>query len=476
MKTKKGITIKFLQHCHWVLYVLLAIVCCNCNTDSANGQNAVKVPTGVFAQSNQSLTTTFHEDFESGSKGSYATATVTLTTGSWALNDALIGSLEGDRKNGTHALRLRNTGTATMNFDIEADQPAVTIAHAIFGNDAGSTWQLYYSTNKGATWLQAGNNVHTGTTAFTNATFSIPAARFRLQIRKTTGGRLNIDDIVLSGRLVVTEASTATTNNIPATDDETGAETGNPHLALGNPSAANSKSPDNYLLIKHQFALSYNNKKGIPNWVSWHLSAEWKGSADRCNCFEPDGTLPADYFHATTHQYTGTGFDRGHLCPSDDRDLNTTDNAATFLMTNITPQAPHLNQQTWEALEAYCRKLVREGNELYIIAGQYGVGGTGSKGCMITTIADGNITVPAHFWKVMVILPEGGNDVQRINAATRIIAVDMPNTQTANAHTWDYYRTSVDAIEAATGYDLLSKVPVAIQKSLESAIDIVAVH
>ena len=43
------------------------------------------------------------------------------------------------------------------------------------------------------------------------------------------------------------------------------------------------------------------------------------------------------------------------------------------------PQAPNNNRNTWEKLESYCRKLVNEGNELYIIFGPYGMGGTGSK-------------------------------------------------------------------------------------------------
>jgi endonuclease G len=249
-------------------------------------------------------------------------------------------------------------------------------------------------------------------------------------------------------------------------------------MALGNPSNATTSSTNstNYLVVKHQYTLSYNNRKGIANWVSWHLSSAWKGAASRCNCFAPDGDLPPGYFGAVTTNYTGTGFDRGHLCPSDDRDGSATDNAATFLMTNIAPQAPHLNQRTWEALEAYCRILISRGNELYIIAGQYGSGGSGSNGGTTTTIAGGSITVPAHFWKVIVVLPDGNNDIARINNNTRIIAVDMPNTQLADAHSWGYYRTSVDALEQATGYDFLTQLPVSIQKAIESTIDTGPVH
>ncbi|GAB4020144.1 hypothetical protein GCM10028808_60310 [Spirosoma migulaei] len=91
------------------------------------------------------------------------------------------------------------------------------------------------------------------------------------------------------------------------------------------------------------------------------------------------------------------------------------------------PQAPQLNRQSWLRLEDYCRNLVVQGNELYIIAGTAGKGGECDSG-KATTIASGKLTVPAALWKVIVVLPVGSDDVNRINAQTRVIAVWMPNT------------------------------------------------
>jgi endonuclease G len=52
-----------------------------------------------------------------------------------------------------------------------------------------------------------------------------------------------------------------------------------------------------------------------------------------------------------------------------------------------------------------------------------------------------------------------------------MIAVDLPNTQAASALPWGDYRTSVDAIEAATGLDLLNRIPAAVQAELEAGAD-----
>ena len=71
---------------------------------------------------------------------------------------------------------------------------------------------------------------------------------------------------------------------------------------------------------------------------------------------------------------------------------------------------------------------------------------------------------------VIVVLPVGEDDLQRITANTRIIAVDTPNDN-AISPDWGRYRTTVDAIEQATGYDLLSNVPVAIQQVVEAKTD-----
>ena len=50
------------------------------------------------------------ETFETGTKASYATGNVTFSTGSWTLNDALVGNTASDAKNGTQSVRVRNSG------------------------------------------------------------------------------------------------------------------------------------------------------------------------------------------------------------------------------------------------------------------------------------------------------------------------------------------------------------------------------
>ena len=243
------------------------------------------------------------------------------------------------------------------------------------------------------------------------------------------------------------------------------------HLTLGNPSDATAEetNKDNFLMVKPQYALSFNNTKGGPNWVAWHLEASDIGTESRGD-FTVDPDLPAGFKRIRKADYNKTGFDRGHICNSKDRTDTRENNDATFLMTNILPQAPDNNQGPWVKLENFERDLASQGNELYIAAGAFGSGGTGKVGPM-KKIAKGKVNVPKTFWKIMVIVSEGADDLSRITKSTRAIAVCMPNKQGIRNLPWQKFVTTIRNVEVATKYDFLSELPLAIQAPIELRVD-----
>jgi len=244
---------------------------------------------------------------------------------------------------------------------------------------------------------------------------------------------------------------------------------------MGNPSNATTDpaQPDNYLMVKEYFALSYNNAKGTPNWVSWCLKQSDLGSAPRTE-FHPDTTLPSTFKQVKPADYNGSGFDRGHVCPHGDRTATPEASEATFAMTNMIPQSPACNQKAWADFEDYCRELVRKKPQtLCVVAGPQGEGGQGSKG-RATMIGHGEkMTVPANCWKVVLTMDNGtgeASDVGRVGANSRLIAVVMPNDMTVG-HGWAKYRTSVKKVEKLTGYNFFSSVPAAIIDPLKEKVD-----
>ena len=238
------------------------------------------------------------------------------------------------------------------------------------------------------------------------------------------------------------------------------------HLSLGNPTNArtDAATPDNYLMVKEQYALSYNKSKGEPVWVSWELSNDWLGDIDRGDDFRVDPDLPADWYRVTPGDYTNSGFDRGHMCPSADRTATAADNSSTFLMTNMVPQAPQLNREPWARFEDYCRTLARKGYRLYIVAGIYGSGGEGSKGPLTSIF--GKVSVPARNYKVIVAVPNGGT-AGDVTASTPVIALDFPNVVSlVDNKSWGAFVTTARQIEKAAGVTLFTGLPEKVRAGL----------
>ena len=233
-------------------------------------------------------------------------------------------------------------------------------------------------------------------------------------------------------------------------------------MALGNPSGAqpDPSQPDNYLIVRDEYVLSYHRDRAIPNWVSWHLDAQNLGDVPRyTGRFITDTSLPDGWYQVSHDDYTGSGYDRGHMAPSADRSASAKANQATFLLTNIVPQSPANNQGLWADLEQHGRDRVREGNEIYLVAGS-----TGSLG----TLANGKLTIPTNIWKVMLILPAAtGDDRARIRATTEVIAIWTPNDESVADRNWQEYQTSIRCIEQRTGLDLFAAVDDAVEPLLE---------
>src|SRR5262245_14117354 len=169
--------------------------------------------------------------------------------------------------------------------------------------------------------------------------------------------------LALTAMLIAFAPASAQPAKVPA------AASGDIHLALGNPSQAKSDAADpaNYLMVKPQFALSYNNKRGTPNWVSYYLKKSDMGRAPRPQVFFPDGDLPKAFHRVAPGDYffNATGMTRGHMCPSSHRNNTEVNSRSTFVMTNMAPQTEELNGGSWELLERYCRDLCfDEGKEM----------------------------------------------------------------------------------------------------------------
>ena len=237
------------------------------------------------------------------------------------------------------------------------------------------------------------------------------------------------------------------------------------HLPFGNPSKATADpgNEDDLLIVGEGSVISYNNARGTPNWVAWRTTPADLGESIPRPDFRSDPRLPRWYKRVGPFDYSGSGYDRGHMVPSADRFADRRLNAETFLLTNIVPQSRSLNQYPWNDLEQYVRGQVRLGSDAYQIAGCYGE----------RERLKGKITAPANCWKVVVLLRRG-TEPASIDERARVIAVDMPNEDGLEHEKWTRFRTTVEAIERRTGLDLFSSLPKGLQRVLETRAETVS--
>jgi len=237
-------------------------------------------------------------------------------------------------------------------------------------------------------------------------------------------------------------------------------------MQLGNPSGATSNPTNrsNYLIQRAVLAEDYSDTLGEPTWVSWNLTSPDVGSAPRSGSFYTDTNLPPTFYWVKTGDYTYSGYDRGHMVPSEDRTDTTNNNKAVFFMSNIIPQHPDNNQGPWVDLETYSRSLASAGNELLITCGPSVFNGT--------YIPSGKAAIPGYTWKIVIPVPLGsGTAISRITEATRVIAIKMPNVAGIRSEPWTNYLTSISTIEADTGYRFLAALSPSVADVLRAKID-----
>ena len=91
---------------------------------------------------------------------------------------------------------------------------------------------------------------------------------------------------------------------------------------------------------------------------------------DRLDNFRSDFRIP-EMFRADLVDYTGSGFDRGHLVASANKIETELQNSETFLLSNMSPQQDKFNRGIWKKLESEVRRLDQKKKylETYVICG-----------------------------------------------------------------------------------------------------------
>ena len=128
--------------------------------------------------------------------------------------------------------------------------------------------------------------------------------------------------------------------------------------------------PADHLLFNRQYIIGYSYLLRQAKWALEliDLNNRVDDLDDRIDSFRPDYRIP-EKFRANLADYKRSGFDRGHLVASANRQESELLNSETFLLTNMSPQHADLNRDIWRRLEQHIRDLCGQENivEVYTI-------------------------------------------------------------------------------------------------------------
>lgn len=135
-----------------------------------------------------------------------------------------------------------------------------------------------------------------------------------------------------------------------------------PSFLKGDENPQMAFDPLHYTIKHSAYEISYNLYHLNPNWVYHRINRSnlQNSCAKRDKGFYADSILfrlgVNKELILNDKSFKGSGFDRGHMAPSADFQWNQDINKESFFMTNMSPQTPGLNQQTWEKLENRIRR------------------------------------------------------------------------------------------------------------------------
>ena len=203
------------------------------------------------------------------------------------------------------------------------------------------------------------------------------------------------------------------------------------------------------VLENEGFTVGYCEARKNPVWVCYRLFAMNDAeSPERPDRFRVDKRTDARVSH---DDYSKSGYDRGHLAPNfaiatrygADAQLD------TFMMSNICPQRPKLNQQVWRELEDEIANEYAQGfEEVWVITGPIFDDDVEK--------LESGVEIPGAFYKVVV--DEQGDK-------PRVLAFIVP--QSATSTSLKKYLASVDEVEEQAGFDFLADLEDTVENELE---------
>ena len=225
---------------------------------------------------------------------------------------------------------------------------------------------------------------------------------------------------------------------------ETCSAQNNPAFKWGKPGGEGTLLFNRYYVVLHSDAYK------VPLWSAYRLTPHdlKGGKASRQDNFRPDPALPKGK-RAELKDYLNSGYDKGHMSPAGDFTRNALAMSETFLLSNMCPQRPMLNEQIWRILEAQVRELATT-DTIWVVTGPLFLDWEGYPAKPGFYIGPDSVAVPTAFYKVIL----------DSHAGHRVLAgFIMENRKELLPGTPVRYQVRVDSIEADAGFKFFNQLP-----------------
>jgi endonuclease G len=216
-------------------------------------------------------------------------------------------------------------------------------------------------------------------------------------------------------------------------------------------------APNEIFFIYKAMQISYNPQLRIANWTRHEI---YKDALERSCVKRSDRFLLEPRLKSAFHvpavgakDYSHTGYDRGHLAPSGDFQWGKDINDETFMMTNMTPQTPWLNQKAWNALEGRVRRWACGNTHLKVYTGPVIKPGLRRQAACVA--------VPEEFFKV--VLTDQGDSYR---------AIGFIYSQSDSTDVWKERALPVAEVEKRTGLKFFTEFPEDIAQKFKSEVDV----
>lgn len=248
-----------------------------------------------------------------------------------------------------------------------------------------------------------------------------------------------------------------------------------PHLATGRKLVLVKKTSQygvNYIVewdcdkkAQRWSCWEWNASNSVKNWnrYNWRSEkgCEWQGTTWFYDPFQEDPDIPSQYQSLLT-DYQSSGYNRGHICASEDRICNQDVNGQTFYLSNMQPQIYGFNGGVWVNMENQVRKWnVSEVRDTMWVCKGGTIGNVYLDGKEQTGVIENsrmNIPVPKYFFMALVAKKNGSYK------GMAFWAEHKENSDAALAK----YMISIDELETRTGIDFFCNLPDQIENSVEA--------